>query len=94
MAEFKDVIKQQKRMCMTIGKCGKCPLHSMDYDCRFMAMIDADYDAVDVEAIERIVIDWAEKHPELMEAEKICPATKRACCECKPGGPCAEVVKE
>ena len=30
-------------------------------------------------------------NPELMEPKKICPATKRACCECKPGGPCAEV---
>ena len=33
-------------------------------------------------------------NPELMEPKKICPATKRVCCECKPGGPCAEVVKE
>ncbi len=61
MAEFKDVIKQQKRMCESIGKCNKCPLCSMDYDCRFMAMIDADYDEAEVGAIERIVMKWAEE---------------------------------
>lgn len=65
MAEFKDVIKQQKRMCEAIGKCNKCPLCSMDYDCRFAAMIDGDYDQAEAEVIERIVMDWAEKNPEL-----------------------------
>lgn len=64
MAEFKDVVKQQKRMCKTIEDCNKCPLRSMDHDCRLMAMIDADYDEAEAEAIERIVMDWAEKYPE------------------------------
>lgn len=64
MAEFKDVVKQQKRMCKTIEDCNKCPLRSMDHDCRLTAMIDADYDEAEVEAIERIVMDWAAKNPE------------------------------
>lgn len=64
MAEFTVVIAQQKRMCEATRHCCDCPLHSMDYDCRFMAMIDADYDAGEVEAIERIVMGWAEKNPE------------------------------
>ncbi len=65
MAEFKDVIRQQKRMCEANDKCAKCPLGSMDHDCRFAAMIDGDYDQAEAEVIERIVMDWAAKNPEL-----------------------------
>ena len=64
MAEFKNVIKQQKRMCEVMKDCYDCPLRNMDFDCRFAEMIDADYDEAEVEAIERIVMDWAAKNPE------------------------------
>lgn len=64
MTEFKNVIKQQKRMCEAMGDCNRCPLRSMEYNCRFMAMIDADYDEAEAGTIEHIVMDWADKNPE------------------------------
>lgn len=64
MAEFKNVIKQQKRMCEAMRHCYDCPLRSMDSDCRLAEMIDADYDEAEAEAIEYIVMNWAEKHSE------------------------------
>lgn len=64
MAEFKDVIKQQKRMCDAMVNCGQCPLIDEDCACRFSCMTEGDFDSVETEMIERIVMDWAEKHPE------------------------------
>lgn len=57
MAEFQEVMKQQKRMCETVGRCDKCPLRNVMEGCRL-------YDQAEVKAIERIVMDWATKNPE------------------------------
>ena len=65
MAEFKDVIKQQKRMCDAMVNCGQCPLIDEDCACRFSCMIEGDFDSAETEMIERIVMDWAEKNPEV-----------------------------
>ena len=94
MAEFQEIMKQAKRMCGSMDDCNNCPFAADGFSCGYAHLIDDDKTPEQVAEFERIVMDWAEKNPELMEAEKIRPATKRACCECKPGGPCAEVVKE
>lgn len=64
MAEFQEVMKQAKRMCKTVGACGKCPLRTMEHECRFASVINADFGPDGAKAIERIVMEWAEKHPE------------------------------
>ena len=64
MAEFKDVIKAQKRMCDAMENCGQCPLIDADCACRFSCMIEGDFDSAETEIIEHIVMDWVAKHPE------------------------------
>lgn len=60
MAEFQEVMKQAKRMCVTVNDCDQCELMT-DAGCRFAIFAD---DAKYSHEIERIVMDWAEKHPE------------------------------
>lgn len=59
MAEFQDVVKHGKRMCNAYD-CKECPLGSAVGDICLIT-ITADDEAAD---IERIVMDWAAKHPE------------------------------
>ena len=60
MTEFQEVMKQAKRMCVTVNDCDQCELMT-DAGCRFAIFAD---DAKYSHEIERIVMDWAEKHPE------------------------------
>lgn len=60
MAEFQVVMKQAKRMCVTVNDCDQCELMT-DAGCRFAIFAD---DAKYSHEIERIVMDWAAKHPE------------------------------
>lgn len=64
MAEFKDVIKQQKRMCDAMENCGRCPLIDADCACRFSCMIEGNFDSAETEMIGHIIMGWAAKHPE------------------------------
>lgn len=64
MAEFQVVMKQAKRMCESYGDdCARCALYRRGEECLF----DCPPNAWNVNAqsdVERIVMDWAEKHPE------------------------------
>lgn len=60
MAEFQEVMKQAKRMCVTVNDCDQCELMT-DAGCRFEIFAD---DAKYSHEIERIVMDWAAAHPE------------------------------
>lgn len=63
MAEFQEVMKQAKRMCET-HTCGDCPLKTLEGYCRMCFPPDEIGDQKELEAIERIVMEWAEKNPE------------------------------
>ena len=64
MAEFKEVMKQARRMCET-HTCGDCPLRTMECECRMCFPPGEIGNQRELEAIQRIVMDWAAKHPEL-----------------------------
>ena len=66
MAEFQKVMKQAKRMCEAHICCHECPLNGIERangvnkTLRCVAAVCDD----EVERLEQIVMDWAEKHPE------------------------------
>lgn len=60
MVEFQEVMKQAKRMCVTVNDCDQCELMT-DAGCRFAIFAD---DAKYSHEIERIVMDWAATNPE------------------------------
>ena len=69
MAEFQEVMKQAKRMCDAYGiECSPCTLHEKYGLCPLCAQTDdcvpQDWVLDKMADIERIVMDWAEKHPE------------------------------
>lgn len=64
MAEFKEVMKQAKRMCNAypVG-CYECPLSTVKGNC--MLYETPDHMQPDATAkIEQTVTDWAKEHPE------------------------------
>lgn len=63
MAEFQDVMKQAKRMC-TAHTCGDCPLRTMEGGCRMCFPPDEIGNQRELEAIQRIVMEWAAANPE------------------------------
>ena len=64
MAEFVEVMKQARRICLEHpGDCDGCPLHDDEgLACRFDLAEKYLYD----DTTERIVLKWAEEHPEPM----------------------------
>ena len=56
MAEFLEVWRNHRRMCEAYEDCGKCPLWTICIRDIF------DYDKL--QEVERIVMSWAEEHPE------------------------------
>lgn len=58
MAEFKEIMKQARRMCD--ANCEKCPLGNVVGNICPVAVTGND----EVAEIERIVMDWAKEHPE------------------------------
>lgn len=64
MAQFVEVMKQARRICLEHpGDCDGCPLRDDDgLACRFY--IDREY--IYDDTTERIVLKWAEEHPELV----------------------------
>ena len=61
MAEFVEVMKQARRMCLDYWGCKKCPLKEDEGpSCRFFINEKPCDDA----KTERIVLDWAAEHPE------------------------------
>ena len=64
MAEFQEVMRQAKRLCKAQDHCYNCPINVICNvnDCNKRASCVA---AIrDAERLERIVMDWAKKHPE------------------------------
>lgn len=60
MAEFQEVMKQWGRLCKKCDDCSDCILTTKAGICDSYAKGNA----VNAAAIERIVMDWAMKHPE------------------------------
>lgn len=60
MAEFQEVMRLARRMCVTVNDCDQCELMT-DAGCRFAIFGD---DAKYSSEIEHIVMDWAAKNPE------------------------------
>jgi len=60
MAEFKEVMKQYKRMCKSYPGCVDCPLVELGWDCQPDALIEEE----DFDIWETTVMDWARNHPE------------------------------
>lgn len=60
MAEFQEVMKHTKRMCDSMESCNRCPMPRDDaeFTCPMCDCVG------DAKEYERIVMDWAEKHPE------------------------------
>lgn len=70
MAEFSKVMKQAKRMCSKYYlSCTGCPLADEKDECKFGGMIyegiPQDWNLSKLPEVERIVMDWAAKNPEL-----------------------------
>lgn len=60
MAEFKEVMRQYKRMCR-VTNCGDCPFTTeLGWDCKPDTLaVEEDFDIW-----ETTVMEWARKHPE------------------------------
>lgn len=58
MAEYKEVMKQYKRMCDAQEICQKCPVNEIRglYTC-YRTLVDKP------DVMEEIVMQWAEEHP-------------------------------
>ena len=66
MAEFQEVVRQIKRMCTKQNHCYECPMRVITYangGNKPLSCIAAVCDD-EVERLEKIVMDWAAKHPE------------------------------
>ena len=66
MAEFKEVMRQAKRMCRSFGEaCDGCKLHWFDGEtlCLLSGTPETWHDSEMPDA-ERIVMDWAAENPE------------------------------
>ena len=61
MAEFQEVMKQRRRMCGAQKTCAKCPIHTSQYDTDIGC---TDFLFSKPDCLEKIVMDWAVKHPE------------------------------
>ena len=62
MAEFKEVMKQYKRMCKSYPSCASCPFGELGWrDCCGSAPLGDDED---MDIFETTVMDWAHNHPE------------------------------
>ena len=67
MAEFVEVMRQIKRLCRAHGdaECGiTCPLSDDGFACSVAIDVPNDIEEKRLVEIERIVMAWAEKHPE------------------------------
>lgn len=61
MAEFKEVMKQYKRMCKSYPDCADCPFKAeLGWDCQPNALIEEE----DFDIWETTVMEWGRTHPE------------------------------
>lgn len=64
MADFKEVMRQYKRMCNTYPQCEGCPLREQDnyeWNCGPSDLPD---DIEEMDIWETTVMEWARTHPE------------------------------
>lgn len=65
MAEFKEVMRQYKRMCKIYNDCVGCPFENKeDFSCGCGCNINTLSNCEDMDIFETTVMDWAHKHPE------------------------------
>lgn len=59
MAEFAKVMRDWRRMCLSLCNCDCCPIYALDDSCTGIeaAVLDAD-------TIEQSITAWAAEHPE------------------------------
>jgi len=62
--EFQEFMRQARRMCESVQNCKDCPSYGCDKIC--LSACDTPADRTDEENAEneRIVMQWAEEHPE------------------------------
>lgn len=65
MAEYREVVKQQMRMCRYYsekdGSCNGCPLYEEDLDA-ICDEVPCVFTEKDFERAEKLIIKWAEEH--------------------------------
>lgn len=66
MAEFHTVMKEKRRMCKQIGDCSKCPISFLNNKSSFCTTFMAE----SPEDAERIIMQWASKHPIMTNRRK------------------------
>lgn len=67
MAEFKDVMKQKKRMCENYNLCKNCTIFDIIEEERSSnkkIVFCDDWIEDNIEKAEHIIMKWAEEHPE------------------------------
>lgn len=62
MAEFMEVMQQARRLCAAHG--GMCNYRNCLLDNGEACRLNIDLDGEDYNDLERIIMDWAEEHPE------------------------------
>lgn len=63
--EFKEVIKIRNRMCDYYKNCDDCPLKIFPY-----GYTDGIFEVENTDGYERIIEEWAKKHPVMTNADK------------------------
>lgn len=63
MAEYTEVMRQARRMCVAINDCEKCPVVTMTAGC-YLKLSPQFVHGDDIAEVERIVMQWAAEHPE------------------------------
>lgn len=63
--EFKEVVKIRNRMCDCYKDCDGCPLGGVPFGC-----VDGIFETENTDGYERIIEEWAKKHPVVTNADK------------------------
>lgn len=61
--EFKEVVKIRNRMCNYYKSCDDCPLGEV-------SCVDGFFKVENIDGYERILEEWAKKHPVMTNADK------------------------
>lgn len=64
MSEFTEIMRQAKRLCAAHD--GMCSMRNCPLDSGEACRLNVDLDGEDYNELERIIMDWAAEHPELV----------------------------
>ena len=65
MAEFMEVMRTARRMCISMGNCEEnCPLHDTFSECSWLHNSPEDINENDLVKCEAAIMKWGEEHPE------------------------------